>query len=105
MAPTVIGEDPYNSYAPKLRAKVIIPKSLDETPGEDTDANSDDSANDSGDEKEPRTTPNGIPIARPIAARPLVARPIAPVVPEEEKEDPAADSRVKLPAPKPISFD
>lgn len=77
IAPTVIGtDDPYNSIAPVLRARVA-PAVVEEEIVE-------------GEEKE-AVDDNGIPVARPV------------IVESEEEDIPA--QRVRLPAPRAIEFD
>ncbi|MCB1235653.1 MAG: transglycosylase domain-containing protein [Verrucomicrobiae bacterium] len=116
VGPTILGEDPYDSLVPKLRARALISEKpsanpLDETPDPSSGANEG-----AGDDlsKEPL-------VARPVggAAEPMVARPIAsgdsPVVARPigepdgaagaEDETPAATNRVRLEPPKPIQFD
>jgi len=77
IAPTVIGtDDPYDSIAPVLRARVA-PLVVEEESEEG--------------EEEEAVDNNGIPVARPV------------IVESEEEDLPA--QRVRLPAPRAIEFD
>lgn len=80
LGPTLIGkEDPYNSVAPIIRARVAIPQVVEEDPEavEDPEAI-----------EKPEVGSNGLPVARPI------------IIDEEAQELPA--QRVTLPSPRPI---
>ena len=84
VAPTIIGEnDPYNSYAPVIRARVAAVVAEVVEPGEGGEAAIDQPAQEIGS--------NGIPIARPVMNE------------TEEQDLPA--QRVRLPAPRAIEFD
>lgn len=102
IAMTVIGEDPYNSFAPRLRARVIVPDELKETPDSEEEEGSEVSTDDELDGFTPLKIDGGKLIARPIT-------PIGDseeVAPDEAPEDePVAGHRVKLLAPPPIKFD
>ncbi len=96
VAMTVVGLDPYNSVAPKLRAKIVIPKKrTDEDGGDD---NSDDENAESG---PLRAIPlNSGPVAKPVE----VGANGLPVVRPVLEEDPVKpfEGRVRLDPPAPI---
>ena len=80
VAPTVVGSnDPYNSVAPVLRARVAAVVAEVVEPGSETALRAEEIGN------------NGLPVARPV------------IVETEEEEIPA--QRVQLPPPRAIEFE
>ncbi|HQZ28708.1 MAG TPA: hypothetical protein PK648_11205, partial [Verrucomicrobiales bacterium] len=86
VAPTIIGEnDPYNSFAPVIRARVAAVVAEVVEPGDDEEAAA------ATDQPAQEIGNNGIPVARPVMN-------------ESEGQDLPAQ-RVRLPAPRAIEFD